>query len=70
MDDDNVYMFQSGPCGLFMVWKFRMNLPICLSLEKKVLTHLWEIRRERDFRTRMGPEARAKLLGSNSLVGF
>jgi hypothetical protein len=37
-------------------------------LGEKVFTHLWEIRRERDFRTIMGTMERAKFLGSNSLL--
>jgi hypothetical protein len=41
-----------------------MNLLVWLSLGKKVLIRLWELRKERDFRTKMGIKEKAKFLGS------
>jgi hypothetical protein len=37
-------------------------------LGEKVLIHLWEIQREKHFRTIMGTKERAKFLESNSLL--
>jgi hypothetical protein len=41
-----------------------VNLLVWLNLGKKVLTHLSELWKERDFKTKMGTKERAKFLGS------
>ncbi len=46
-------------------WKFWGNLPIQLSLGERIYTNLWELWREKDFKSIMGAKGRTRFLESN-----
>jgi hypothetical protein len=51
--------------------KFLKNLLIWLNLRERVFTKLWELRKEKDFKSIMGAKGRARFLESNfSLSNF
>jgi hypothetical protein len=61
--------YLNGPCDMFVDlcvdWEFWENLLVWLNLGERVLTELWELRKEKDFKSIMGAKGKDRFLESS-----